>query len=77
MEYIVNTDEDVFQIILFEYESKRWEIMIDKDLDEQTIQGLITRRILELNEDFLEHQSFDFSHLYVDYTTNKQDEIIE
>lgn len=69
MEYIVNSVGVESDIILFEYDSRNWEIIIDKDLSDNKINLLIIKRIDELTDEFLAVQSYDYSDLIVDYTT--------
>lgn len=68
MDYIVNTAEENYNIILFEYENRRWEIMIDVDLSERKIQSLIQIRIDSLIEEYNEFGHYDNSDLIKDYT---------
>jgi len=68
MDYIVNTAEENYDIILFEYDNRRWEIMIDVDLSERKIQSLIQIRIDSLIEEYNEFGHYDNSDLIKDYT---------
>lgn len=68
MDYIVNTAEENYNIILFEYENRRWEIMIDVDLSERKIQSLIQIRIDSLIDEYNEFGHYDNSDLIKDYT---------
>jgi|LakMenE18May11ns_1017448.scaffolds.fasta_scaffold8851248_2 hypothetical protein len=68
MEYIVNTAEENYDIILFEYDNRRWEIMIDVDLSEIKIQSLIQIRIDSLIDEYNEFGHYDNSDLIKDYT---------
>jgi hypothetical protein len=68
MEYIVNTAEENYDIILFEYDNRRWEIMIDVDLSERKIQSLIQIRIDSLINEYNEFGHYDDSDLIKDYT---------
>jgi hypothetical protein len=68
MDYIVNTAEENYDIILFEYENRRWEIMIDVDLSERKIQSLIQIRIDSLIDEYNEFGHYDNSDLIKDYT---------
>lgn len=70
MEYIINVSQEEFDIILFEYKNRKWEIIIDIDLSERKIQSLITQRIEELENDLNEFGHYDNSDLIKDYTTN-------
>ena len=68
MDYIVNTAEENYDIILFEYDNRRWEIMIDVDLSERKIQSLIQIRIDSLIDEYNEFDHYDNSDLIKDYT---------
>jgi len=68
MDYIVNTAEENYDIILFEYDNRRWEIMIDVDLSERKIQSSIQIRIDSLNDEYYEFGHYDNSDLIKDYT---------
>jgi hypothetical protein len=68
MDYIVNTAGEGFDIILFEYDKRKWEIMIDVDLSERKIQSLIQIRIKSLIEEYNEFGHYDNSDLIKDYT---------
>jgi hypothetical protein len=68
MDYIVNTAEENYNIILFEYDNRRWEIMIDVDLSERKIQSLIQIRIDSLIDEYNEFGHYDNSDLIKDYT---------
>ena len=68
MDYIVNTAEENYDIILFEYHNRRWEIMIDVDLSERKIQSLIQIRIDSLIDEYNEFGHYDNSDLIKDYT---------
>jgi predicted transcriptional regulator YheO len=72
MDFIVNTLEEDFEIILFEYDNRKWEITIDKNLSDSQINLLVIKRIDELTDEFLDKQTYDESDLIVDYTTNKE-----
>jgi hypothetical protein len=72
MEYIINNRFDDYQVILFEFENRNWEIALDNGLSEISILLHISNRINELTSDFTEHNSYDYSDLYVDYTTKKE-----
>ena len=73
MDYIVNTAEENYDIILFEYENRKWEIMIDVDLSERKIQSLIQIRIDSLIEEFNEFGNYDNSDLIKDYLIKKEE----
>jgi len=68
MDYIVNTAEENYDIILFEYDNRRWEIMIDVNLSERKIQSLIQIRIDSLIDEYNEFGHYDNSDLIKDYT---------
>lgn len=71
MDYIINTAEEFYNIILFEYANRRWEIMIDVDLSENKIQSLIQKRIDSLIDEYNEFGHYDNSDLIKDYTIQK------
>lgn len=73
MEWIVNSVGDEYQNILFEYDSRNWEISLDNGLSDREINLFIVRRIDELTDEFLEKKTYDFSDLIVDWTTKKED----
>jgi len=73
MDYIINTAEENYDIILFEYDNRKWEITIDKNLSDREINLLVIKRIDELTDEFLDKQTYDESDLIVDYTTNKEE----
>lgn len=55
-------------IILFEWQDRRWEIKLKNDnMTENEIQDLIQRRISELENDLQTHGDLDQSDLYVDW----------
>ena len=55
-------------VIIFEYKDRRFEILIDENLNEIEIENLINERIDELNADFDLYNSTDYSDLFVDRT---------
>jgi hypothetical protein len=74
MEYIVNHTEEIFKIIMFEYDGRNWEICFLPSTTEEEIQELITRRINDLIIDYSNNSEYDKSDLfvdYIDYETNK------
>jgi hypothetical protein len=74
MEYIVNRTEEIFKIIMFEYDGRNWEICFLSSTTEEEIQELITRRINDLIIDYSNNSEYDKSDLfvdYIDYETNK------
>ena len=72
MEWIVNTEGDDFQNILFEYDGRNWEITLDKDITESEINLFVIKRVDELTDDFLAHGSYDLSDLIVDYRKKEE-----
>lgn len=75
MEFIINTEGENFQNILFVYDGKNWEITLDKGLTNNEINLFILKRIDELTDEFLEKKTYDFSNLIVDWT--KKNEVID
>jgi hypothetical protein len=73
MEWIVNTQSDDYQNILFTHDEKQWEITLDKGLSDREINLFILKRVDELTDEFLEKMTYDFSDLIVDWTTKKED----
>lgn len=74
MNWIVNTEEEqYFKNILFVYAGRNWEITVNYNLSSNEIDILIDKRIKELELDFIEFKSYDFSDLIVDWTTKKED----
>lgn len=67
MDYIVNTNDINFKIIMFEYGYRNWEICLEAYVDEDYIQYSISKRCSELLLDFENNGSYDFSDLIVDY----------
>lgn len=72
MDYIVNTIGEDSDIILFEYDNRNWEIVIDKNLLDREINLLILQRVDELTDEFLDKKTYDYSDLIVDYTSKKE-----
>lgn len=72
MEYKVNSETDDFKVILFEFENSNWEIIVNKDDDDNLIKLAIYKRMDELDEDFIKWGSNQYSDLIVDYTTQKE-----
>lgn len=68
MEWKVSSELENHQIILFEYDNRNWEIMIDKGLSDREINLLIMKRVDFLTDDFINYGSYDVSDLFVDYT---------
>lgn len=72
MEFIINTEDDNFQNILFVYDGRNWEITLDKGLTNDEINLFVLKRIDELTDEFLEKRTYDFSNLIVDWTTKNE-----
>jgi hypothetical protein len=72
MEYIVNSKNDDYQVILFEYDGRNWEIVLDNNLLDREINLFVLKRIDELTDEFLDKKTYDYSDLIVDYTTKKE-----
>jgi len=72
MEYIVNSKNDDYQVILFQHDGRNWEIILDNDIKEFLIELSIMKRMDELDEEFKENNTYDNSDLIVDYTTKKE-----
>ena len=73
MEWIVNSEGDDYQNILFTHDERQWEITLDKGLSNGQINLLILKRVDELTDEFLKKMTYDFSDLIVDWTTKKED----
>ena len=73
MEWIVNSEDENWQNILFVYDERNWEITLDKGLSDREINILILKRVDELTDEFLAHGLYDLSDLIVDWTTKKED----
>lgn len=67
MKWIVNRDDENFQIILFNMDERNWEIIIDKGLYREEIDALVLRRITELILEKEQNGGWDYSDLIVDY----------
>ena len=72
MEYIINVTDINFQIILFEFDGRNWEICLEPDKNDSDIKLSIMKRVDELTDEFLLNGDYDKSDLYVDYI--KEDE---
>ena len=72
MNWIVNCSSESFNIILFDYDNRKWEIVIDPNLTDSEISSLISKRQLELQSEFLTNGSYDYSDLIVDYTKKEE-----
>ncbi len=72
MEYIINVNEIDFQIILFEFDGKNWEICLEPNKNDSEIKLSIMKRVDELTNEFLLNGDYEKSDLYVDYI--KKDE---
>ena len=67
MKWIVNVDDENFQIILFNMSGRNWEIIIDKGLSTGEIDALVLRRTTELILEEEQNRGWDYSDLIVDY----------
>ena len=67
MKWIVNRNDENFQIILFNMDERNWEIIIDKGLYREEIDALVLRRITELILEKEGNNGWDYSDLIVDY----------
>lgn len=72
MEYIINVTDINFQIILFEFDGRNWEICLEPDKNDSEIKLSIMKRVDELTDEFLLNGDYEKSDLYVDYI--KKDE---
>jgi beta-lactamase superfamily II metal-dependent hydrolase len=72
MEYIINVNDIDFQIILFEFDGKNWEICLEPNKNDSEIKLSIMKRVDELTNEFLLNGDYEKSDLYVDYI--KKDE---
>jgi len=72
MQWIINSEGEDWQNILFVYDEGNWEITLDKNLSDREINLFILKRVDELTDEFLEKQTYDFSDLIVDWTTKKE-----
>ena len=53
-------------VIIFEYKDRRFEILIDENLNDDEINDLVRERIEELDADYELYKSTDHSDLFVD-----------
>ena len=67
MKWIVNRDDENFQIILFNMSGRNWEIIIDVGLSNGEIDALVLRRTTELILEEEQNRGLDYSDLIVDY----------
>ena len=67
MKWIVNVDDENFQIILFNMSGRNWEIIIDGGLSNREIDALVLRRTTELILEEEQNRGWDYSDLIVDY----------
>ena len=67
MKWIVNRDDENFQIILFNMSGRNWEIIIDVGLSNREIDALVLRRTTELILEEEQNRGWDYSDLIVDY----------
>jgi hypothetical protein len=74
MDWILNSESENWQNILFVYDERNWEITLDKGLSDREINILILKRVDELTDEFLAHNSYDLSDLIVDYTKKEDNE---
>ena len=68
MEYIINNENEDNKTILFVYNEKSWEILLDIEITEGEIQSLINKRIADLDSEYIQYGSYEFSNLFEDYT---------
>ena len=73
MKWIVNRDDENFQIILFNMSGRNWEIIIDKGLSTGEIDALVLRRTTELILEEEQNRGWDYSDLIVDYKKEVQE----
>lgn len=73
MKWIVNVDDENFQIILFNMSGRNWEIIIDKGLSRGEIDALVLRRTTELILEEEQNKGWDYSDLIVDYKKEVQE----
>lgn len=73
MKWIVNRDDENFQIILFNMDERNWEIIIDGGLSNREIDALVLRRITELILEKQQNNGWDYSDLIVDYKKDIQE----
>lgn len=72
MKYIINVTDINFQIILFEFDGRNWEICLEPDKNDSEINLSIMKRVDELTDEFFLNGDYEKSNLYVDYI--KKDE---
>jgi hypothetical protein len=70
MEYIINNENEDNKIILFVYNERSWEILLDIESTEGEIQSLINKRIADLDSEYIQYGNYDFSNLFEDYKNN-------
>jgi hypothetical protein len=68
MEYIINNENEDNKIILFVYNERSWEILLDIEITEGEIQSLINKRIADLDSEYIQYGNYEFSNLFEDYT---------
>lgn len=68
MEYIINNENIDNKTILFVYNEKSWEVLLDIEIKEEEIQSLINKRISDLDFEYIQYGNYDFSNLFEDYT---------
>ena len=73
MKWIVNVDDENFQIILFNMSGRNWEIIIDGGLSNREIDALVLRRTTELILEEEQNRGWDYSDLIVDYKKEVQE----
>ena len=73
MKWIVNVDDENFQIILFNMSGRNWEIIIDVGLSNGEIDALVLRRTTELILEEEQNRGWDYSDLIVDYKKEVQE----
>ena len=73
MKWIVNRDDENFQIILFNMSGRNWEIIIDGGLSNREIDALVLRRTTELILEEEQNRGWDYSDLIVDYKKEVQE----
>lgn len=69
-----NTRGEDFDIVLFDYSSRTFEIIVDSDLTDDKIVELIFIRIDELIDEFMLHNSLDYSDLIKDFRTKNTEQ---
>jgi hypothetical protein len=72
MEWIVNSEDENWQNILFVYDERNWEITLDKGLSDREVNLFVLKRVDELTDEFLAHNSYDLSDLIVDYRKKEE-----